>query len=130
MLKLSKKTEYSIMALRHLAGQADKSATVKSMASELGISQSLLAKLLQELARSKIVGSVQGAHGGYRLLAELSCLSLADLVEIVEGPISLTACSRADQTCEHQQGCDLKKSFAPLGKQVRSVLETIKVADL
>jgi len=130
MFKLSKKTEYCILALRHLAEQSDKSATVKGMAQELRISQSLLAKLLQELARCKIVGSIQGAHGGYRLLAELGRLSLADVVEIVEGPIELTACSHSERPCERQQDCDLKKSIGPVGLQVRSVLETIKVADL
>jgi Rrf2 family protein len=130
MLKLSKKTEYSILALQHISRQTGKSANVKEMARELNISQSLLAKLFQELARKKIVGSVQGAHGGYTLLMDLAQLSLMDLVEMIDGPVSLAPCHKPEHTCDRLAGCGLRKSIAPIEIKVRTLLHNVKVADL
>ena len=91
MLKLSRKTEYCILALRHLSRQEDRSATVKDLAAALKLSRPLLAKLLQELARKRIVISSQGASGGFVLHKNLNRLSLMELVEIIDGPVGLTA---------------------------------------
>lgn len=130
MFKLSRKTEYCILALRHLARQEDRSATVKDLAAALKLSRPLLAKLLQELARQRIVVSSQGASGGFVLHKDLSRLSLMELVEIIDGPVGLTACRRGGRVCSRTQGCGLKKSLAPLEARMRLLLKTVNVADL
>lgn len=91
MLRLSKKAEYCILALRHLDQQTDRSATVKDLAAALQLSRPLLAKLLQKLARKRIVVSTQGASGGFALHKDLRRLSLMELVEMIDGPVTLTA---------------------------------------
>jgi len=130
MLQLSKKTEYSILALNHISQQRGRSVTVKELAHQLRISRSLLAKLLQEMARQQIVASSQGAAGGYTLKADLHTLSLMDLVEMIDGPVTLAPCRRSNHTCARQRECRLKKSIVPVERQVRSILKTVKVADL
>jgi len=130
MLKLSRKTEYCILALRHLSRQEDRSATVKDLAAALKLSRPLLAKLLQELERKRIVVSSQGASGGFVLHKDLNRLSLMELVEIIDGPVGLTACRRGGRVCSRAPGCGLKKSLAPLETRMRLLLKTVNVADL
>jgi len=130
MLRLSRKTEYCILALRHLSRQGDRSATVKDLAAALDLSRPLLAKLLQELARKRIVVSSQGASGGFSLHKDLRRLSLMQLIEIIDGPVSLTACRHGGRMCSRAPGCTLKKSLAVVEARMRLVLKTVNVADL
>ena len=80
MLKLNKKTEYGLLALQYmLARENSDVATVKEIAEHHKISQSLLAKILQSLARQKIIKSVQGARGGYSVVSSFDLLRSAIL---------------------------------------------------
>jgi Rrf2 family protein len=130
MFKLSKKTEYCLLVLRHLARQADEVWTVRDLARECRVPQPLLAKLMQQLARRDLVRSVQGLRGGYRLNRDLSQISLAEVVESVDGPISLTSCKQDDDRCERHSFCDLKTAIAPVQRQMRQYLQEVKVSDL
>jgi len=130
MFKLSKKTEYSLLVLRHLARQGDEVCTVKDLARECRLPQPLLAKLMQQLARRNLVRSEQGVRGGYRLNRDLTQISLADVVESVDGPISLTACKQDDDRCERHSFCDLKTTIAPVQRQMRKYLQEVRVSDL
>jgi len=85
MFKFNKKTEYGILALQHMLSlKQDQVATVKEIAENYKIPQSLLAKILQQLSRKKIIQSVQGAKGGYVLKTDADDLSLAKVLEAIE----------------------------------------------
>src|SRR4029450_11479184 len=106
MLRLSKKSDYALMAVRHLALRADKgaSASAREISEAYDIPLELLAKVLQRLVRTKLLVSVQGTRGGYRLGRPSSAISVADVIQAVDGPVTVSTCSRN----EHEWDQDSK----------------------
>ncbi len=130
MFRLSKKTEYSIVALQHLARSDAAVATVKEIAETCRIPQPLLAKLLQQLARKRLLRSVQGVRGGYRLDRPAAQISVADVLEAIEGPLRITACGAAHHRCERLSFCDLRQRMAPLQLKIAKYLQQVSLSDL
>lgn len=131
MLKLSKKTVYGLLALQHLIdidkGQA---ATVREISDHYQISQPLLAKICQDLSKNKLIESVQGARGGYRLLIPADQISIAQVVEALEGPIQLVDCADHDHICKRMDRCTLKPGFLSLQNHLRNYLSQISLSDM
>src|SRR5205807_8580973 len=104
MFRLSKKSDYGLIALRHLAQHHDESLSAREIAAQYHIPAELLAKVLQRLVRKGLLVSQQGINGGYVLAKDPASISIADVVEALAGPISVTPCERGDdgqqlQTC-------------------------------
>src|ERR1035438_9150994 len=93
MLKLTKKADYGLIALRHLAlGEAGVTASAKEMADAYGLPLPLLSKILQKLARGGMLQSVAGTNGGYRLTRDANSISAMEVIRAIDGPIVLTSC--------------------------------------
>ena len=85
MFKLSKKSEYALMAARYMAlNNHGNSVTAKEIAESYNISFELVAKVLQSLVKNEIVNSFQGVKGGYSLKRNPLEISLIDLIQAVE----------------------------------------------
>src|SRR5678815_2585540 len=108
MLRLSKKADYALMAMRHLAlktsGAASTSA--REIAEQYDIPIELLAKVLQRLVRTGLLVSTQGTRGGYMLSRPPKAISVVDVVQAIDGPFTVTACSTDKIDCE-QYGLSL-----------------------
>src|SRR5512147_1492044 len=101
MLRITKLTDYALVVLSHMASRPAQGLTSTSAARLTGIPQPSVSKILKSLARSGVVVSERGAQGGYRLARTASELTVADVIDAVEGPIALTECSAQDSsTCE------------------------------
>lgn len=130
MFKLSKKTEYGILALQHMASlNGSRVATVKEIAETHRVPQSLLAKILQQLAKSKIIQSVQGSRGGYTLSRDAKEISLADVLEAIEGPLSIVECTLENHRCERDEFCTLKDSLNPIQQHLSTYFNSVTLAD-
>jgi len=130
MFKLSKKTEYAILALQYMMGKTHKNVvTVREIAEHHNISQTLLAKILQVLARKKIIESVQGSQGGYTLVQNAKKISLAKIMEAIEGPIHITDCHYDVSCCERTDNCTLRDRLVPVQKGLVQHLNNITLAD-
>src|SRR3970040_1998716 len=85
MLHLSKKVEYGLIALRHMAMKpAGQVFTAKDLAEEYDVPYDLLAKVLQKLARGRIVRSLQGVRGGYLLARKPNEMTVSTIIQIIE----------------------------------------------
>jgi Rrf2 family protein len=121
MLQLSKKVEYGLIALRHMAmkpmGQV---FTAKELATEYGIPYELLAKVLQKLARGGIIRSTQGVKGGYSLAQKPQDLSVSKIIRIIEEERPMVAECYIDgpASCYLFGNCTIRK---PLGKIQRNL---------
>jgi len=121
MLQLSKKVEYGLIALRHMAmrplGQV---FTAKELAQEYEIPYELLAKVLQKLARSGIVQSTQGVKGGYALAKAPGMLPVSQIIKIIEEekPMIAECYVEGPDSCSIFDICTIRK---PLGKIQRSL---------
>ncbi len=130
MFRLSKKTEYSVLALRHLHQSAEGTATVREIAEACHIPLALLAKLMQRLAKAGMLLSLQGVNGGYRLDRRMDGINLAEVMEAVEGPFGITACAVKQSRCERAAFCDFKGAVRPLQRQIFNYLQSVTLADL
>ncbi len=130
MFKLSKKTEYGILALQHMMFMDDDHvSTVKEIAEQYNISQSLLAKICQQLAKSKIIQSVQGSRGGYALNKPPVDISLAAVLEAIEGPLHIVECTNDHHNCERDANCTLKIGLDPVQQQLATFLKGVTLAE-
>lgn len=131
MLKITRLSDYAVAVLAQLAAGGDEVQTAKGLAERTGLPQPAVSKILKSLARSKLVQSHRGVQGGYRLAREASHVSVADVIEAVEGPVALTDCgSEAVSECEFQGQCSVQANWLRINQVVRRALANISVEDM
>lgn len=134
MLKLSKKVEYAIVALIDLAGTQDiEPVTTKAVADNNNIPQELLGKIMQNLVREGILNSVQGVKGGYTLGKDPGEISLKEVIEVLEGPISIIACSHVEEdecNCNLLPNCSIKSPMEMIQSELNTYFSNISLKDL
>lgn len=121
MLQLSKKVEYGLIALRHMAMKpSGQLFTAKELSTEYNIPYELLAKVLQKLARSNVINSFQGVRGGYILSAKPNELTVSQVIEIIEEEKPMIAECYIDgpDSCSIFDNCSIRR---PLGKVQRNL---------
>ena len=90
-----------------------------------------VAKLLNALARNGLVASHRGANGGYALGRKASEISVADIVQALEGPIALTACAEGSgDLCEVETLCPMAGNWNRVNQAIRSALASVTLADM
>ena len=131
MLRLSKRSDYALIALRHLATPAAKSsASARELAERFNIPLELLAKVLQKLVRAGLLTSHQGIRGGYVLARPAIEISVADIIVAVDGPLTVTACSDEDQTCDQYLKCNVRDPLWRLKDRIVGALTSCTLAEL
>jgi Rrf2 family protein len=123
MLKLTRKTEYALMALGQLSRPDDGVITkVREIADTCGIPFPILAKVMQRLAQKGFVEPVQGAQGGYRLKAQLADVSLWQFLERMEGPLGIVDCvSLSEDECTQVDSCSIRSPMQVIDHTLKSV---------
>jgi Rrf2 family protein len=131
MLRLSKKADYALMAMKHLATRQDAaSASAREIAEAYEIPLELLAKILQKLVRARLLVSVQGTRGGYRLGRVPHAIPVADVIQAVDGPVTITACTDNDHRCVQYSKCSIRDPLWKIRGRILDALTTVTVADL
>jgi Rrf2 family protein len=131
MLRLSKKSDYALMAMKHLASQADRGASsAREIAQQYDIPVELLAKVLQRLVQRGLLVSHQGTRGGYRLARAATAITIADVIQAIDGPLTVTACSADDQDCDQYLNCSVRDPLWRIKDRILSALATCTVHDL
>ena len=131
MLKLTKKADYGLIALKHLAVNADQGvASAKEIAETYGVPLPLLSKILQLLNRNGIVRSEQGTHGGYRLARDARDISTLEVVRAIDGPIILTHCFTDHANCDLHDSCNVRQPLRKLHEGILNLLRELTIADL
>jgi Rrf2 family protein len=131
MLRLSKKADYALMAMKHLATHTDAASTsARAIAGEYNIPLELLAKVLQRLARSGLLASHQGTRGGYTLSKPPASISVADIIQAIDGPLTVTACSTDDEQCEQFNRCNVRDPLWRIKDRIISALETVSLGEI
>ena len=130
MLKITRKVEYALIALRHLQ-QLDKDelSSAKSMALLYGIPQELLAKILQKLSKKRIVQAVKGSQGGYKLSSDPNKINMTNFFEIMEGPMGIMDCY-FDTQCEQLKSCTIREPINRINENIRSMFNKMTLADI
>ncbi len=131
MLRISKLTDYGTVVLTELAA-ADRQGVTSAaeLASATGIGVPTVSKLLKLLGRAGIVSSARGAGGGYRLARSAADISAADIIDALEGPVSITECSAEDSNCDYEDVCNVGRAWQHINAAIRSALDDVSLADL
>lgn len=129
MFQLSKKADYGLIALKHLAQHSGESVSAREIAEEYRIPAQLLAKVLQKLVRNGLLISQQGTRGGYGLARDPSKISIVDVIEALDGPIGITPCERGS-TCEQLDVCSVRDPLMKLRAKVVRVLGDTSIYEL
>jgi len=131
MLRLSKKADYALIAMKHLALHADRgAASAREIAAQYDIPIELLAKVLQRLVRRGLLLSHQGTHGGYRLARQPALVSVADVIDAIDGPVTITACSTDDDRCEQYPTCNIRDPLWRVRERILAALAGCTIAEL
>jgi Rrf2 family protein len=131
MLRLSKKAEYALMAMKHLAVRTDAaSASAREIAEQYDIPIELMAKVLQQLARRGLLTSHQGTRGGYRLSRPTASISVADIIQAIDGPLTMTSCSTEDEQCEQFTKCNVRDPLWRIKDRIVAALATCSLAEI
>lgn len=131
MLKLTKKADYGLIALKYLAEHPEKGAvSAKDVADAYGIPAQLLAKILQTLTRKELLRSHAGMNGGYALAREPRAISAFEVILAIDGPFFITSCNKGAKSCELHTSCTIKEPLARVNETIAGVLKSISIQDL
>jgi Rrf2 family protein len=132
MLRLSKKSDYALISMKHLAMRPDGggSSSAREISETYDIPLELLAKVLQRLVRARLLVSVQGTRGGYRLGRSAQLISVADVIQAVDGPVTVTACSDTDHNCDQYNKCSIRDPLWKIKNRILESLQTVSVAEM
>jgi len=125
VLRFSKKADYGLMAVHYIAfHQHDGVVNTKRIAEDLGIPSELLAKILQRLAKGKLITSVNGPKGGYVLAREPGQIRVSEVLRAIEGPLGLVNCYRTMQ-CPQLERCNIRRPVLAIQTGIERFLETM-----
>lgn len=135
MLLLTRKTDYALVAMVHLARRAEALVSAREIAGRSHLPLPVLMNILNALAHCGLVRSVRGSRGGYRLARRPEDVTLADIIEAIEGPVGLTMCGSAtrgdfEPRCRLEASCLAREPARRVHRRLREFLSRITLAEM
>ncbi len=130
MLKLSKLTDYATVVLSYMAKDPVNMHASQEISESTGIALPTVSKILKLLVKAKVLTSVRGAKGGYFLARAPEKITVATVINALEGPIALTECSVSHINCGHAAGCDIQGNWDLINQKILKLLEAVTLADM
>jgi Rrf2 family cysteine metabolism transcriptional repressor len=132
MLKLSKKTDYALMAIQYMASKNTiRTVNTKEISQEYHIPLELLAKVLQKLGKKGLVISQNGPKGGYQLAKPASEISVLAIIQAIEGNIGITDCyHNEDRHCVQMARCNIRTPLRNIQNSIYSLLDSMSIEDM
>ncbi len=128
MLKLTKKTDYALMAINYMAYRKEAFvANTRNIALTYHIPLELLAKILQTLSKSGIIVSQNGPKGGYTLAVDPAELTLGRVIRAIEGPIEMIRCIEGSTSCSQTEQCTIRTPLRKIEQQLVNFLDNITI---
>jgi Rrf2 family protein len=138
MLRLTKKADYGLMALKYLAEQigpgfdaySSVAQSAKDIAEAYHIPPQLLAKILQTLAKAGLLVSHAGTNGGYSLARPATAITAFEVIRAIDGPLFITSCITIHGACDLAGHCTIKEPLRKVNDSIKDLLSGITIADL
>ena len=130
MKLITRDTDYALRAVCHMYQDRGRIFSVPELVTALRMPRPFLRKLLQELTRKRIIRSIRGKGGGFRLVRSVEKLSLADILEVFQGPFSLNECTFKKKACPNIIRCPIKKRIDVIEAHVLKELKSVTVGSL
>jgi Rrf2 family protein len=131
LLKLTKKADYALMAMKHLAEHvSDGSLSAKDVSAAYGIPPEALAKILQRLAKAGLLQSQHGTNGGYTLSRPAHTISAFEVIQAIDGPLFITSCITVRGECGQSDRCNIREPLRKVNDSIEAVLKRIKISHM
>ncbi len=130
MLRLSKLTDYGIVIMTCLAEEPGEIRAANEVAACTHVALPTVSKVLKLLSRSRLVVSCRGAKGGYRLSRSPEQISIAQVIDALEGPVALTECSSDSSNCSQESHCSIRGNWQRINDVIRQALEEVSLAEM
>lgn len=131
MLKLSKKADYALMAVNHLAQHyGEGSFSARDIALLYAIPVGLMAKVLQRLVQKGLLKSQHGASGGYTLGKPPEFISALDVINAIDGPVMITSCTTVRGECYQTPTCTVKEPLRKVNERIMNALSSLSIAQI
>ncbi len=127
---ITKNSDYAIRAIIYLAGHRERFVPSSEIAEQENIPLIYLRRILQQLIKSKIAESKEGATGGVKLKAEPKNISVAQIINIIQGGIQMLDCMFRKQICENRAHCVLRKKIMSIEEKVKQEFLQLSIQDL
>ncbi len=130
MIRMSKLTDYAILLLAHLA-RSPGTLTAHELAARSRVPLPTVSKLAKELSKAGLVISHRGRNGGYGLARSAEQISVAEIVEALEGPIALTECAKPGKfDCGIEDTCLARASWDPVSRAIENALRDLPLSSI
>ncbi|MGA2654951.1 MAG: SUF system Fe-S cluster assembly regulator [Gammaproteobacteria bacterium] len=132
MIKVNKLTDYAVIILSYFATQSsDRVFNASQLASALDLPNPTVSKILKILLKNQFVISHRGAQGGYQLAKPLEYITVAQLIEAMEGRVAVTECSSVRTgLCSHEMACQMRNPWQKINHMVLNLLSQVTLADM
>ncbi len=130
MLRVSKLSDYATVLLGHLAEDASRVRPAAELAELSRLELPTASKVLKLLASAGLVVSYRGVAGGYRLARPAQQISIAEIVEAIDGPIGMTECSLHEGLCSHEDHCGVRAPWQRISRVVVAALREVSLAQM
>ena len=127
---MSKLTDYATVILSFLAKNQVVVYSAHEISDGTGIALPTVSKILKLLVRDRILSSIRGAKGGYLLALSPDKITVAQVINIMEGPIALTECNASHKNCDQASGCSIQGNWGLINQKVLNALESVTLADM
>ena len=130
MLRFTKRADYGLMAIHYIAiNDGFGAVSAKRIAEEFAIPPELMAKILQRLAKQRLVVSTNGPKGGYALARRPTEITVGQVIRALEGPINIVSCLE-DSECPQMEKCNLRRPVHKIQAAISQVLDTMSLTEL
>ncbi len=131
MLRISKLTDYGIVLLARFAAEPPGTTlNAREMSEATGLPLPVVSKMLKTLAGAELLRSQRGAKGGYHLMRAPEAVTVAELLDALEGGVALMDCTAGPGHCEQEQNCNVREPWQRINRAVLGALETVTLAEL
>jgi FeS assembly SUF system regulator len=130
MLKLTKKADYGLIAVKHLAECGQGACSAKDMAEAYGMPQEALAKILQRLVKAGLLQSQHGTNGGYALARDARSITAFEVIKSIDGPVLITSCITKHGDCSQSPKCTVREPLRKVNESIQEVLSRITIAEM
>lgn len=131
MLRITKQTDYAIVLMTQLAGRREGVQNARDLARVVNLPLPTVSKILKAMTRAALVVSHRGVKGGYSLAKDPKDITIADLVEALEGPIAITEClDEINSDCDIECSCPTRTNWQRVNNAVRGALAAIPLSEM
>ncbi len=131
MFRLNRLTDYGVVVLSQMSRSPNDLHTAHQISQETAVPLPTVAKLLNALAHEHLIESHRGAAGGYTLKRPAAEISVAEVIQALEGPIALTACVEgSEHDCDVAALCPMRGNWDRVNKAIYGALSEVTLADM